>query len=183
MTATPAHAVATADLMRAITEHNLGAALQSDGRLDDAIEHYRRAIAIRSDYAPAHNNMGAALRAKGQAADARASYERALAERPDYPEAHYNLANLLLDQGRLDEAIDHFRRALPSLRGPDVHNNLGIALAARGQSDEAITEFRDALRLDPDSSRTHRKACSSRRSRNSRPTGQPSTTGGNSKPG
>jgi tetratricopeptide (TPR) repeat protein len=146
----------SADLMRAITEHNLGAALQSDGRLDDAIEHYRRAIAIRSDYAPAHNNMGAALRAKGQEADALASYERALAERPDYPEAHYNLANLLLDQGKLDEAIDHFRRALPSLRGPDVHNNLGIALAARGQSNEAITEFRNALRLDPDSSRTHR---------------------------
>jgi tetratricopeptide (TPR) repeat protein len=144
------------DLMRAITEHNLGAALQSEGRLDEAIEHYRRAITIRSDYVPAHNNMGAALRAKGQVADAVASYERALAQRPDYPEAHYNLANLLLDQGKLDDAIDHFRRALQSLPRPDVHNNLGIALAAKGQSNEAITEFRNALRLDPDSSRTHR---------------------------
>src|SRR6266850_1416776 len=144
------------DLMRTITEHNLGAALQSDGRLDEAIEHYRRAIAIRSDYAPAQNNMGAALRANGQVADAVASYERALAWRPDYPEAHYNLANLLLDEGKLDDAIDHFRTALQSLSGPDVHNNLGIALAARGQSTEAITEFRNALRLDPDSSRTHR---------------------------
>ena len=144
------------DLMRAITEHNLGAALQSEGRLDEAIEHYRRAIMIRSDYVPAHNNMGAALRAKGQVADAVASYERALARRPDYPEAHYNLANLLLDQGKLDDAIDHFRRALPSLPRPDVHNNLGIALAANGQSSEAITEFRNALRLDPDSSKTHR---------------------------
>jgi tetratricopeptide (TPR) repeat protein len=144
------------DLMRAITEHNLGAALQTEGRLDEAIEHYRRAITIRSDYAPAYNNMGAALRAKGQVADAIASYERALAQRPAYPEAHYNLANLLLDQGKLDDAIDHFRRALPSLARPDVHNNLGIALAAKGQSDEAITEFRNALRLDPDSSKTHR---------------------------
>ncbi len=146
----------SSDLMRAITEHNLGAALQSEGRLDEAIEHYRRAITIRPDYAPAHSNMGSALRAKGQVADAVTSYERALARRPDYPEAHYNLANLLLDQGKLDEAIVHFRRALQSLPGPDVHNNLGIALAARGQSNEAITEFRHALRLDPDSSRTHR---------------------------
>jgi tetratricopeptide (TPR) repeat protein len=144
------------DLMRAITEHNLGAALQSDGRLDEAIEHYRRAIAIRPDYAPAYSNMGAALRAKGQSADAVASYERALARRPDYPEAHYNLGNILLDQGKLDDAIDHFRSALQSLPGPDVHNNLGIALAARGQSSEAIAEFRNALRLDPDSSTTHR---------------------------
>ena len=144
------------DLMRAITEHNLGAALQSDGRFDEAIEHYRRAITIRSDYAPAYNNMGAALRAKGQVADAVASYERALARQPDYPEAHYNLGNVLLDQGKLDDAIDHFRRALHSLPGPDVHNNLGIAFAAKGQPNKAITEFRDALRLDPDSSRTHR---------------------------
>ena len=29
-------------------------------------------------------------------------------------------------------------------------------MAAKGQSDEAISEFRKALRLDPDSSRTHR---------------------------
>jgi len=144
------------DLMRAITEHNLGTALQSEGRLDDAIEHYRRATTIRSDYVPAYNNMGAALRAKGQVADAVASYERALARRPDYSEAHYNLANLLLDQGKLDDAIGHFRSALPSLPRPDVHNNLGIALAAKGQSNEAITEFRNALRLDPDSSKTHR---------------------------
>jgi tetratricopeptide (TPR) repeat protein len=144
------------DLMRAITEHNLGAALQSDGRLDEAIEHYRRAITVRPDYAPAYNNMGAVLRAKGQVADAVTSYEQALARRPDYPEAHYNLANLLLDQGRLDDAIGHFRSALQSSPGPDVHNNLGIALAARGQTSEAITEFRHALRLDPDSSRTHR---------------------------
>ena len=85
------------DLMRAITEHNLGAALQSEGRFDDAIEHYRRAITIRPDYAPAYNNMGAALRATGQVPEAIASYERALVLRPDYPEAHYNLANAFLD--------------------------------------------------------------------------------------
>jgi tetratricopeptide (TPR) repeat protein len=145
------------DLMRAITEHNLGAALQSEDRFDEAIEHYRRAIALRSDYAPAYNNMGAALRARGQVPEAIASYERALALRPDYREAHYNLANALLDQGKVDDAIDHFRGALQSAPGSaDAHNNLGIALAAKGQSDEAISEFREALRLDPDSSKAHR---------------------------
>jgi len=149
--------ILSTDLMRAITEHNLGAALQSEGRFDEAIEHYRRAVMLRSDYAPAYNNMGAALRAKGQVPEAVATYERALALRPDYSEAHYNLANAFLDQGRPDEAIDHFRRALQSTPGSaDVHNNLGIALAATGQSNEAIAEFREALRLEPDSSKAHR---------------------------
>jgi tetratricopeptide (TPR) repeat protein len=145
------------DLMRTITEHNLGAALQSEGRLDDAIEHYRRAIAIRPDYAPAYGNMGAALRAKGATAEAIATYQRALALRPDYPEAHYNLANALLDDGKPDKAIDHFRKAMRSTsRSADIHNNLGIALATTGRLTEAIAEFREALRIEPHSSATHR---------------------------
>src|SRR5262249_2929520 len=42
------------DLMRAITENNLGAALFDEKRADEAVAHYERAIAIRADYAPAH---------------------------------------------------------------------------------------------------------------------------------
>jgi len=145
------------ELMRAITEHNLGAALQSDNRFDDAIEHYRRAVAFKADYAPAYTNMGAALRAEGRLSDAVTAYEHALAIQPDEGEAHYNLANALQDQGKPGEAIEHFRRAL-RLRpdSADVHNNLGIALAATGRSSEAVTEFREAVRLDPDSSQAHR---------------------------
>ena len=145
------------ELMRAITEHNLGAALQSDNRFDEAIQHYRRAVALKADYAPAYTNMGAALRAEGRLSDAVTAYEHALAIQPDEGEAHYNLANALQDQGKPGEAIEHFRRAL-RLRpdSADVHNNLGIALAATGRSGEAVAEFREAVRLDPDSSQAHR---------------------------
>jgi len=145
------------ELMRAITEHNLGAALQSDNRFDEAIAHYRRAVAFKADYAPAYSNMGAALRAEGRLSDAVTAYEHALALQPDEGEAHYNLANALQDQGKPGEAIEHFRRAL-RLRpdSADVHNNLGIALAATGRSGEAVTELREAVRLDPDSSQAHR---------------------------
>jgi len=147
----------SAELMKAVTEHNLGAALQEEGRFDEAIEHYRRALAFKADYAPAYSNMGTALRAKGQLPEAIATYQHALALRPDYPEAHYNLANALFDQGKLDDAIDQFRGAMQSTPGSvDVHNNLGIALASKGRTDEAIAEFLAALRLEPDSSKAHR---------------------------
>ena len=53
-------------LMRAITENNLATALQGAGRSDEAVAHYRRAIAIQPDYAPAYNNLGVVLRAQGQ---------------------------------------------------------------------------------------------------------------------
>ena len=54
--------------MRAVTETNLGVTLQAEGRLDEAADHYHRAIALAPDYPPAYNNLATALRAKGQLA-------------------------------------------------------------------------------------------------------------------
>jgi len=144
-------------LMRAVTETNLGVALQAEGRLDEASEHYHRAIAFSPEYPPAYNNLATALRAKGQLADAVTTYEQALRLRREYPEAHYNLANTLMDAGRPAEAIEHFRIALRTIPASvDVHNNLGIALMGQGNRDEAIAEFREALQIDPDSVKAHR---------------------------
>ena len=149
--------IVPSDWMRAVTENNIGVALQAVGRYDESVDHYRRAIARRPDYAPALNNMATALRAAGRLDEALATYDRALALRADYPEAHFNLANALTEAGRPRDAIEHFRRALESQPGSaDVHNNLGIALAGQGKSDEAIAEFRAALAVDPSSTQAHR---------------------------
>jgi len=144
-------------LMRAVTETNLAVGLQTEGRLDDAVNHYERAVALRPDYAPAYNNLGTALRAKGRLPDAVAAYQRAIGLRTEYPEAHYNLANALTDEGKPQEAAQHFRVALQAMPGSaDVHNNLGIALADEGKRDDAITEFRAAVAADPASAKSHR---------------------------
>jgi tetratricopeptide (TPR) repeat protein len=143
-------------MMRAITETNLAAALQENGRIDEALVHYRRAIAIESGYAPAYNNLGTALRASGRVGEAIDAYERSLQKLPDYPDAHYNLANALLEQGRSDEAAAHLRiasRSLPTSAG--VHNNLGKALADKGRLEEAAGELRQAVALEPGSATAH----------------------------
>jgi tetratricopeptide (TPR) repeat protein len=144
-------------LMRAVTETNVGTALQSEQRLDEAIDHYHRAMALAPEFPPAYNNLATALRAKGNIAEAVATYQQALRVRPEYPDAQYNLANALLEAGKPAEAIDHFRVALQTIPASvDVHNNLGIALMDAGRGDEAIAEFRAALALDPGSAQSHR---------------------------
>jgi tetratricopeptide (TPR) repeat protein/4-amino-4-deoxy-L-arabinose transferase-like glycosyltransferase len=149
--------VLSADVMRAVTEHNLGAALQSDGRVDEAIAHYRRALSIKADHAPALNNLGSALAAKGDVDQAIAHYQQALAIAPDYATAHYNLANALLKKGQPHEASGHLRQALQSTPGSaEIHTNLGVTLADEGRYDEAIPEFRKALEFDPASAIAHR---------------------------
>jgi len=143
--------------MRAVTEMNLGAALQNEHRRDDAILHYRRAIAIDPDYAPAYSNLGMALREESRIDEAEESYRHALELQPEFATAHYNYANLLLDRGDPAAAIHHFESAMqkepPSA---DVHNNFAIALASAGQIDEALREFRLAMDLDPTSAKAYR---------------------------
>ena len=144
-------------LMRAVTETNVGVTLQADGRVDEALDHYHRAIALAPDYPPAYNNLATAQRAKGQLAEAVATYQQALRLRPEYPEAQYNLANALIDAGKPGEAAEHFRIALQTIpASADIHNNLGIALIGEGKRDEAIAEFNAALAIDPVSVKAHR---------------------------
>jgi len=144
-------------LMRAVTETNLGVALQAEGRLDEATAHYQRAIALAPDYAPAYNNLGTSLRAEGKIAEAVKTYQQALQLRGEYPDAQYNLANALIDAGKPAEAAGHFRIALQTIPGSvDVHNNLGIALIGEGRPDEAMAEFNQALQVDPSSVQAHR---------------------------
>jgi tetratricopeptide (TPR) repeat protein len=144
------------DLMRAVTYHNLGEALQSDEQLDDAVRAYERALGLRPDYAPSHNNLGAVLRERGKLDEAIDHLEEALRLRPDFVEAAYNLANALAAKGNLDEAVAQYRNVLElAPDAVDVRSNLGIALATQGKLDEATEQFRKAVALAPQTANPH----------------------------
>ena len=130
--------------------------LKDQGKLDEAVACYRRALELKPDFAEAHNNLGVALKDQGKLDEAVACYRRALELKPDFAEAHNNLGNALKDQGKLDEAVACYRRAL-ELK-PDyaeAHNNLGMALKDQGKLDEAIACYRRALELKPDFAEAH----------------------------
>lgn len=147
----------SSDLMRAITENNLATALYEANRVEDAEAHYRRALAIRPDYAAAHSNLGALLRATGRVEDAIRHYREAIRLQPDHVTARYNLGNALLANGRPLEAAEQFQQVLA--RDPDsveARTNLGAALATAGRLEEAAAALRTALRIDPASAEAHR---------------------------
>ncbi len=130
--------------------YNLGHALKSLGRLDDAVASYHQVLKLKPDLAEAHNNLGNALKDLGRPDDALASYRRAVRFKPYYAEAHYNLGNALKDLGRLDDALASYQRALKAR--PDfseAHCNLGVVLNDLGQLDDAVTNYRRALEIKP----------------------------------
>ncbi|AXF19218.1 glycosyltransferase [Burkholderia pyrrocinia] len=130
--------------------NNLGNMLRECGRLDDAIAHYRRAVAMRPDYPEAHNNLGNALRDARDPAEAMASCSRAIELRPGYAEAYNNLGNVLQDLGELDAAAASYSKAIafhPAYA--EANSNLGNVLRAQEKHADAIAHYRRALELNP----------------------------------
>ena len=82
----------------------LGVSRTQIGKLDEAIEAYKKSISLKPDFALAHYNLGSTLQELGRLDEAEASYTQAIALKPDYAEAHSNLGNTLKELGRLDEA-------------------------------------------------------------------------------
>jgi tetratricopeptide (TPR) repeat protein len=142
----PLHSSAT---QRAITENNLGTALQEEGHLDEAINRYRRAVALNGSLTPALNNLGTALRAAGRVEEAIAVYGQALAQDGDAARVQFNLGNARMAARDVAGAVAAFRAAVAADPGyGEAHNNLGEALAATGDVAGATAAFRRAVQLD-----------------------------------
>ena len=90
----------------------MGNALQELGRLDEAEISLKKAIALKSDYAPAYNNLGVTLRDMGKLEEAKESFKQAVKLKPDFALAHSNLGNTLHELGRLDEAEVSLKQAI-----------------------------------------------------------------------
>ncbi len=134
-----------------MAHYNLGIVLSEQGDADQAIDHYQRAVDLRSDYAEAHYNLGRLLVKEGQLDDAIAHYERAAAINPADAEAQNNLGVTLFGSGRVDDAIVHYQKALEIW--PDYAEascNLANALIAKGDFDGAIARYTACLAVIPD---------------------------------
>ncbi len=135
---------------------SLGNALDTQGKSDEAIGCYRRALQFNPHDAEAYSGLGNALGKQANFDEAAACFRRALEIKPDFAEAHYNFGNFFKVQAKPEEAIACYRRALEIK--PDIaeaHLNLGVALKDQGNLDEAIAACRRALQVKPDYVQAH----------------------------
>ena len=127
-------------------EFTLAMLLSRKGELDSAMKHFREALRIKADYAPAHCGLGNILAAQGRLDEAATQYEDALRLKPDYAEAHNNLGNVLRLQGRTKEATAQYRE-VARLRPdwPEALVNLSWLLAT--QPEARFRNGAEAVRL------------------------------------
>ena len=134
----------------------MGITLQELGRLEDAEKSYKKAIAIKPDYAEAHSNLGLTLKELGRLEDAETSYKKAIAIKPDYAEAHSNLGATLQELGRLKDAETSYKKAIsikPDLA--EAHSNFGAILQELGRLEEAEASYSKAIAIKPDYAEAH----------------------------
>ena len=139
-----------------IVYNNLGHALASEKRYEEAVMQYRQAIKINPFYSKAHNNLGHALSELKRYDEAIERYRQAISIEANYAEAYNNLANALGKEGKLKESIAYYNEAIRFKSDyAEAHFNLGVALGRQSWSKEAIVQYRQALQIKPDFAWAH----------------------------
>ncbi len=124
-------------------------------RPEEAERRYRRAIALRPDFAAAWMNFGCLLREQGRELCAEAALRRSVELRPDLVSGWINLALLKREMGRMDEAEGHLKRAEAiDAERPEIQISTQIAwvqfYVARRELGSAWEWLQKALAREPE---------------------------------
>ena len=118
-----------------MAHNNLGSLLYDQGHMEEAMEHYRKAIQNDPNNYEALNNLGIALGTQGQFDEAIENIHKAIQIKPNFSGALVSLGIALASRGQFDEAIGNFRQAIQiDPNNCEALNNLGNAFAAGGSS-------------------------------------------------
>lgn len=135
---------------RAQAHTNIGHIHRTRGEFEEAVRHYRRALAAMVNKHEARFGLAATYNALGASARAVKEHRRYLSDNPDDARAHFNLALTLEAQQRLGEAERHYLQALSCdahLAAP--HVKLAQLYARQGKNDKTADHYHAALRVDP----------------------------------
>jgi Tfp pilus assembly protein PilF len=128
----------------------VGLSLAEGGRLNEAVDHHRQALALAPGFHQARNNLGTALAREGRLEEAIQEFRAAVASGRATAAMHRNLGLALAMTGNNDDAMAQFNEAL-RIEPADVasHTNLGDVFFREGNLEEAIVRYREALRIQP----------------------------------
>jgi protein O-mannosyl-transferase len=135
---------------------NLGLALASQGKIQEAIDNLLTAMRIlkglgaKAETPERLNNLGSLYFKAGKTEEAMGCFCRALEINPNSADTHNNLGILMAMRGELPAASKQFALAL-SLKPDcaDAENNLGKVLMRQGNEAEAEKRLLTALRIKP----------------------------------
>ena len=135
---------------RAVKEFEKGLGSDAEGKRDEAIRHYLKAVEIAPEFYLAHNNLGSDYQNKSDFPNAQKEFERVVQLNQSDAAAYFNLSNIDMLTGLLPEAQQHLdeglRREPDSALGQFLLGTLDLRLKKFSQAELALLR---AIQLSP----------------------------------
>lgn len=130
--------------------NNLGVIATREGRMDDSVQCFQKALVLNPHHLLSLDNLGNAYRLQKRWDEARQALERALEVAPQDPEANYSLGMVYAQTDDTTKAYEYLQRALKARRVyPEALNNLGVLYLATQRRDQAVESFEECIRVAP----------------------------------
>jgi len=129
---------------------------ERQGKHQEAIDHYEKALAVAPAMYAARNNLAALYLEQQRFDDAEAQLKKVIVENHADANAYFNLANVYLLTNRLKEATESIEEGLKRQPQSGLGEFLmGSVLVRKGNTREAEKRFRSALNDDPGLANAH----------------------------
>lgn len=137
-------------------QYEKAAKAQAEGKREEAIEHYEKALAIAPDMYFARNNLGSLYLEDRRFEDAEKAFRKVIDDNQADANAYFNLGNVYLITGRLPEAVtaieEGLKRQPQSALGQFL---MGSLLIRQGDVQGGEQRLRSALAYDPTLANAH----------------------------
>ncbi|MGB3962090.1 MAG: tetratricopeptide repeat protein [Sulfurimonas sp.] len=130
--------------------HNLGALFGRQGKNQNAVEMYEKAIKLNPRYAEAYYSLGVTLKDLGKTDDAINMFEKTIVLNPMHAECYNNLGVVLQEKGNIEDAMLMLTKVIElNPKHAVAYNNLGVIFQESHKTQDAISMFAKAIELDP----------------------------------
>ncbi|HGJ64754.1 TPA: tetratricopeptide repeat protein, partial [bacterium] len=134
----------------------LGTLYQNQGKLDKAIEEFKKAIAINPNSLIAHSSLAYIYEGQNKIPEAIEEFKELIRIQPNVAQIHVGLGLLYDKQGMFKEAIASMRKGKElDPKSPVASINIGIIYQKQGMLKESIAEFEELTKSQPNTAAFH----------------------------
>jgi serine/threonine-protein kinase len=128
----------------------LGLIYQGQGKYDDAVKEFQRALELDATSDAAYRGLASTYQAAGKNADAESAYRRAIEIRKDYWGGYSALGAFYAKTARYDDAATQFRRVIElAPENGRGYTNLGGIYVLQGKLPQAEETLQKSLSIEP----------------------------------
>ncbi|MCB9771097.1 MAG: trypsin-like peptidase domain-containing protein [Candidatus Omnitrophica bacterium] len=133
-----------------------GQGILLEGRYGEALDYFKKALALDSNYLKAWVGSAKAYRLMLMEEEELAAWQEIHQRDSANVQAYVRIGKISLNRGLIDAAIENLQKAIDlATQSADVYGDLGYAYGQKGNLAQAIVAYKMAIQLDPQNGDSH----------------------------